>query len=213
MTFLIFQRLAITRKVGQRKVFSGQRKKPSCAAGKCFPFLVKRKTLSIFTKTHLGLSFAGLSPKTTEAEARRIDLTEIRSLDTFFRYFFPSLFLYIISFILYVFIFFVHRSVLYFCILFPLYVFNFFIHRSVSKKSFDLFNLLCLLPKKSMVYLLPVKHFPIPNANTETQTRHQFSSSSYLVTFKQNHRKNQANSSQASHKNYSLFSCTFGSFF
>ena len=41
----------------------------------------------------------------------------------------------------------------------------------------------------------------------------QFSSSSYLVTFKQIHRKNQPNSSQASHKNYCIFSSLFGSFF
>lgn len=67
-----------TRKVGQRKVFSGQRKKLSCIVGKCFPFHKERKTLSIFTtnislgNTSSNLSFSGLFPKTTEA--RRIDL-------------------------------------------------------------------------------------------------------------------------------------------
>jgi hypothetical protein len=45
-TFLIFQCLAIIWKLGQRKINSGQQKQLTLPAGKCFPFLVKRKTLS-----------------------------------------------------------------------------------------------------------------------------------------------------------------------
>jgi hypothetical protein len=44
--FPYFPILAIIRKLGQRKINFGQQKQLTLPAGKCFPFLVKRKTLS-----------------------------------------------------------------------------------------------------------------------------------------------------------------------
>jgi len=72
--FPIFSCLVTIRKVSQRKVFSGQRKKLPFITGKCFPFLVKRKTLSDLYIKHISETLCQiplspcLFPKT---EARR----------------------------------------------------------------------------------------------------------------------------------------------
>ena len=92
-------------KLVKGKFFSGKKKKLPFITGKCFPFLVKRKTLSYLYIKHISETLCQiplslcLFPKT---EARR---TRIISLDTlYFRYFFPLNFSISLYYFLYMFL-------------------------------------------------------------------------------------------------------------